>query len=1154
MDHTFINVVVPFNAEHSQSVRAVIEGLTEATLGNRPTEKVSEALTSMGVIHFMSMTVIDPVCPSEPAREIGPAEKSHLLIEISSDWGAKETLSGLAIRLGPELRKTLAAAKIDLCNTALDKFLIKHNRVIGASWHSDAVGQVFSGTPGMTVRRILDEKQLAARIGSLIDYYRKPKSKKATESSFNWYGSSQRQRLDRIRDDLWKQNIFDSQHEFLGTKWAFVPVAAPCLAGDPANPWEKEISPLNQQFWKATKSVVSTLLGPLLLPFSIVVLSALMVTAWHTRPVSTSYPMVGGLAILVTIAATAMPRWIGVPAMWIALIMVVYTGLQSHAMSEGSWVSHVIFGMLIGGFILNEMVRGKSRWWLYLVLTITTLLVVAWLDEVTGIAVVLVGILLAFAVAFVLIASAAFLYLLHLEKVDRGEDLTPPSKQVKDLMEEENYDAQNHLASISRLKGGLLRRLVARLAFIIVGTGRFVCPPGFLGKNGVIHFARWMILPGTDQLLFWSNYDNTWQSYVGDFIADAPTGVTGIWSNCVGFPKTKNLILGGAMDRDRLTQWARRQQHATTLWYSAYPDLTAERIRINAAIRQGFASAESDADVRDWFALFGSKPTPPDTLQLPELPTLVFGGLSSMPYSRCYFLQIKDSKAAKEWLADAVRHVTYGEILPGQKSAIVIAFSSEGLRELGIPEDSLSTFPTAFQQGMDPDYRARMIGDIEENAPSKWEWGSIKTVHILLLLYGLEPQDLNDAESRSKILASSNGVEETVARLDLTPLPPKGSRNDGGLPEYQREPFGFVDGVSQPIIRGSRRSKGSVNANDLVAPGELVLGYEDNLGKIPPSPTINAGWDPNHLLPDAGPDLLRRRPEFSRYEGTGQRDLGANGTFLVVRQLAQDVSKFNNWLERAVVDIEREVIVAAEFDSQGNIGERMAIVWGTREQETDRLGPFARSSRDTLQNISWTDPEHRQRIENFIAAKLVGRWKDGTSLVRCPIMPGGADDPPTEPDNDFLFGKEDPAGFGCPFGAHIRRANPRETRFPGDKEEIATTNRHRILRVGRRYDNRKGKEPSQGLLFMCINADIERQFEFIQKTWLMNPNIHGLESEIDPIMGQGDRKMTIPTATGPIRLTIDEDFVRVKGGGYFFLPGRAVLRYLATASFDKPKL
>ena len=177
--------------------------------------------------------------------------------------------------------------------------------------------------------------------------------------------------------------------------------------------------------------------------------------------------------------------------------------------------------------------------------------------------------------------------------------------------------------------------------------------------------------------------------------------------------------------------------------------------------------------------------------------------------------------------------------------------------------------------------------------------------------------------------------------------------------------------------------------------------------------------------------------------------------------------------------------------------------------------------------------------------------------MRDPLGPVTDVIPPQGPDNDFLLGSEDPMGHACPFGAHIRRANPRDTRIAGWLEEINATNRHRILRVGRTYEPRtdeSGKPIGPGLLFMCINADIERQFEFIQKTWLQNPNIHGLENEVDPIMGDNSptreddksNRFSIPTATGTIQLHNLANFVTVKGGGYFFLPARNVLQFLAT--------
>lgn len=120
-------------------------------------------------------------------------------------------------------------------------------------------------------------------------------------------------------------------------------------------------------------------------------------------------------------------------------------------------------------------------------------------------------------------------------------------------------------------------------------------------------------------------------------------------------------------------------------------------------------------------------------------------------------------------------------------------------------------------------------------------------------------------------------------------------------------------------------------------------------------------------------------------------------------------------------------------------------------------------------------------------------------------------------------------------------------------EAIANEHRHRILRVGRRYQPAQGRNP--GLFFMCLNADLERQFEFIQQTWLQAPSFHGLMDERDPIVGtrhgaaasHTDDGHSIPTREMPVRLRAMPDFVRTIGGGYFFVPGRAVLRYLATA-------
>ena len=113
--------------------------------------------------------------------------------------------------------------------------------------------------------------------------------------------------------------------------------------------------------------------------------------------------------------------------------------------------------------------------------------------------------------------------------------------------------------------------------------------------------------------------------------------------------------------------------------------------------------------------------------------------------------------------------------------------------------------------------------------------------------------------------------------------------------------------------------------------------------------------------------------------------------------------------------------------------------------------------------------------------------------------------------------------------------------------QLAITNRHRILRVGRSYKAQEDLE-KPGVLFMCLNADIERQFEFIQNVWVNDPNFHELGNERDPIIGaqDGTYDMTIPKR--PVRRKIKglPAFTTVKGGAYFFLPSIKALNYLTT--------
>jgi deferrochelatase/peroxidase EfeB len=717
---------------------------------------------------------------------------------------------------------------------------------------------------------------------------------------------------------------------------------------------------------------------------------------------------------------------------------------------------------------IRPLLRSAVRtflWPLFVLSTLVLALVLRWQGFLAAIVA-----LVALGAVSVLAAWFAYARFRRGEAADVQDDSDPAEKTVGEIMARENRCMQNHLAAVSTMKPGWLRLLTLRLALWAVGVfAAYRSRPGFLSNIGTIHFARWILLPGTDKLLFFSNYNGSWESYLEDFILRARHWLTGVWSNTQGFPRTKHLVQGGAKEGDRFKRWARRQQQPTRFWYSAYPELATDRVRINAAIRHGFATASTEDDAARWLVRFRFAPSKVGTVESDCIPTLVFGGLRWFRCARSLVLRLPDVSAdARAWIAAIEPAIGYGEKRPDQ-STLVLGLSASGLRKLGLDEQALSTFPTAFQSGMAAPSRARALGDVGVNAPDRWGWGGVRNeADAILNLYALSDSVLQRQTGWRKAQLRKFGLE-VIHEILLDEMPPKN--------EPIREPFGFTDDISQPIVRGTRKWVIARNQIHVVEPGEMILGYPDNLGYIPSSPSA-AGYD----------------------------DLGRNGTYLVVRQLEQDKTAFDNWL--------------------GDAADCLA--W-------KRLAGDPR-----------VPAGNRQWLAEWIGAKMVGRWLDGTSLVRHPDQPGSVSRPGTRPDNDFLFGTEDPDGLRCPFGAHIRRVNPRESFDPGSEKQLAISNRHRIFRVGRRYGPQKGSV-NPGLLFMCVNASIERQFEFVQQTYMLGSSFHGLENEIDSLVrrpGLSD-VLTIPTEKGPLRLNGMGNFVTVRGGGYFFMPGKSAVGFLS---------
>lgn len=227
------------------------------------------------------------------------------------------------------------------------------------------------------------------------------------------------------------------------------------------------------------------------------------------------------------------------------------------------------------------------------------------------------------------------------------------------------------------------------------------------------------------------------------------------------------------------------------------------------------------------------------------------------------------------------------------------------------------------------------------------------------------------------------------------------------------------------------------------------------------------------------------------------------------------------------------------------------LVFRTLDQDVDR---FWRATKTALGR-----DDRDARVE--LAAKMVGRWPDGTPLVS---VPKGA--APHADREDFDFAHDDPWGQSCPLGAHIRRANPRATLARDPEMAVKKSKKHRILRRGRSYgdpfvahlspeelikacDDAGGRPGPRGLHFMCYVADIANQFEFVQQTWLNGPVFQGLHGEVDPLAGNPAPTAGLFTIPGhPIRSCVHAlpRFVNVRGGAYFFLPSRSALGYLAS--------
>jgi deferrochelatase/peroxidase EfeB len=261
----------------------------------------------------------------------------------------------------------------------------------------------------------------------------------------------------------------------------------------------------------------------------------------------------------------------------------------------------------------------------------------------------------------------------------------------------------------------------------------------------------------------------------------------------------------------------------------------------------------------------------------------------------------------------------------------------------------------------------------------------------------------------------------------------------------------------------------------------------------------------------AGEVLLGYRDIDGDTAGAGlPAALARNGTYLVYRKLEQDVHAFR--------------------DLTRTLAEKLA----------DRV-------------------ETGTDVRELAAAKLVGRWRDGT-----PLTPTPAQQPASASGEPLGFQESDAEGHGCPVGAHIRRANPRDSR-PTDQNATADTGaevgleatlalRHRMLRRGIPYgtplpdDAADGDDSGgeRGLLFVALVGNLRRQFEFVQAHWMSDGNAFRLGTDRDLLSGATEHgNKFVVQGIPPTFVQPPKPLVTCRGGEYFFLPGIAALKRIA---------
>jgi Dyp-type peroxidase family len=479
-----------------------------------------------------------------------------------------------------------------------------------------------------------------------------------------------------------------------------------------------------------------------------------------------------------------------------------------------------------------------------------------------------------------------------------------------------------------------------------------------------------------------------------------------------------------------------------------------------------------------------------------DIQGIVTSGYGHLPDTTYLFLEIYDRAKARNWLSAIVPQIT----------------TSVSWRQT--PGEAKRRPPTALNVAFTVDgYRVLGLSDRALNSFSReFGFGMVERAEVLGDTGANSPQRWEFGYPQDRlhgvllILGENEHTLEHWVEHQKRQIAAAGgiqilSEQRGHRYAAGQEQFGFHDGISQPDIKGVRKQPDP--GQTTIDTGEFILGYPDAYGCLPPTVGIPKGEDPANILPP-----FPEQPDW--------HDFGRHGTYMVFRKLEQDVAGFWQLIRRTV-------------------------------EHTPGLPPPAA-------------PAAKEEAMTYLASRFVGRWRSGAPVILAPSI----DDPALGADknhnNVFSFMPSDPQGYVCPFAAHIRRANPRDS-LAKDAPDVSlkTANRHRMVRRGIPYGERlvttsvldvQDDGKPRGLYFIALNTNIKRQFEFVQAQWVDDAQFDGLFNDKDPVVGtnDGSGNMTLQRQFGRRTIPQMPGFLTTKGGGYFFVPSLTSLRFLSGSS------